>query len=72
MPTKKVMQLGVNGDRISYGHTIKKSRDIRYFFDEGIRMFATEEPVLVNPIIAEISLWERPFMPGTGAPTGEF
>jgi hypothetical protein len=54
------MQLGVTGDRISYGHTIKKSRDIRYFFDEGIRMFATEEPAWVNPIIAEISLWERP------------
>jgi len=38
----KVMKTGVSPDRISYGNTIKKARDIRYFFDKGVRMFATD------------------------------
>ncbi len=38
----KVMGLGVGPERISFGNTIKKSRDIRYFFDKGVRMFATD------------------------------
>jgi len=38
----KVMALGVGPERISYGNTIKKSRDIRYFYDKGVRMFATD------------------------------
>lgn len=38
----KVMALGVTGDRISYGNTIKKAKDIRYFYEKGVRMFATD------------------------------
>jgi Diaminopimelate decarboxylase len=38
----KVMGLGVSADRISYGNTIKKSKDIRYFFEKGVRLFATD------------------------------
>lgn len=38
----KVLSLGVGPERISYGNTIKKSRDIRYFYDRGVRMFATD------------------------------
>ena len=38
----RVMDLGVGPERISYGNTIKKSRDIRYFYDKGVRMFATD------------------------------
>ncbi len=38
----KVMALGVTGDRISYGNTIKKSKDIRYFYNQGVRMYATD------------------------------
>src|SRR3990167_8454582 len=38
----KVLATGVSPDRISYGNTIKKSRDIRYFFDKGVRLFATD------------------------------
>jgi ornithine decarboxylase len=38
----KVMALGVTADRISYGNTIKKARDIRNFYDKGVRMFATD------------------------------
>jgi len=38
----KVLGLGVAPERISYGNTIKKTRDIAYFFEKGIRMFATD------------------------------
>ncbi len=38
----KVLALGVNPERISYGNTIKKATDIAYFYDRGIRMFATD------------------------------
>lgn len=38
----RVMDLGVGPERISYGNTIKKSRDIRYFYERGVRMFATD------------------------------
>ncbi len=38
----KVLELGVTPERISYGNTIKKSKDIAYFYEKGIRMFATD------------------------------
>ncbi|WP_020401406.1 type III PLP-dependent enzyme [Kordiimonas gwangyangensis] len=38
----RVLGLGVSPDRISYGNTIKKSRDIRYFYEKGVRLFATD------------------------------
>ncbi len=38
----KVMGLGVTAERISYGNTIKKSRDVRYFYEKGVRLFATD------------------------------
>ncbi len=43
----RVLSLGVPPDRISFGNTIKKAKDIRYFYDRGVRMFATDsEPDL--------------------------
>ncbi|WP_236232988.1 type III PLP-dependent enzyme [Pseudomonas tohonis] len=38
----KVMKTGVGPERISYGNTIKKAKDIRYFFEKGVRLFATD------------------------------
>ncbi|BCD86766.1 ornithine decarboxylase [Pseudomonas solani] len=38
----KVMKTGVGPERISYGNTIKKARDIRYFYEKGVRLFATD------------------------------
>ncbi len=38
----KVLSTGVGPERISYGNTIKKSKDIRYFYEKGVRMFATD------------------------------
>lgn len=38
----KVLAEGVTGDRISYGNTIKKAADIRYFYEQGVRLFVTD------------------------------
>ena len=38
----KVMSRGVGAERISYGNTIKKARDVRYFYEKGVRLFATD------------------------------
>ncbi|MCB1693425.1 MAG: type III PLP-dependent enzyme [Pseudomonadales bacterium] len=38
----RVLSRGVSPDRISYGNTIKKAKDIRYFYDKGVRLFATD------------------------------
>ena len=52
----KVLSAGVSPDRMSYGNTIKKSKDIRYFFDKGVRLFATRS-------VDEISSQVRPSIP---------
>ncbi|SEM29657.1 ornithine decarboxylase [Pseudomonas sp. ok272] len=38
----KVLDRGVSADRISYGNTIKKSKDIRYFYEKGVRLYSTD------------------------------
>ncbi|MCK9169871.1 MAG: type III PLP-dependent enzyme [Treponema sp.] len=38
----QILGLGVSPDRLSYGNTIKKAKDIKYFYDKGVRMFATD------------------------------
>ncbi|WP_191014421.1 type III PLP-dependent enzyme [Treponema zioleckii] len=38
----KVLALGISGDRLSYGNTIKKARDVKYFYENGVRLFATD------------------------------
>ena len=37
-----VLSLGITPDRLSYGNTIKKAKDIAYFYEKGVRMFATD------------------------------
>ena len=37
-----VLDLGVSPTRISYGNTIKKARDIKYAYDKGVRLYATD------------------------------
>jgi ornithine decarboxylase len=39
---ERVMGCGVGPERISYGNTIKKAKDIRLFYEKGVRMFATD------------------------------
>lgn len=38
----KVLSCGVKPEQISYGNTIKKARDVRYFYEKGVRLFATD------------------------------
>jgi len=49
----RVMGLGVSAERCSYGNTIKKRKDIRYFFDKGIRLFVSDSEADLRNIAAE-------------------
>ncbi|MFH2092708.1 MAG: type III PLP-dependent enzyme [Pseudomonadota bacterium] len=46
----RVLSLGISPDRICYGNTIKKSRDVRYFYEKGIRMYATDSEADIRNI----------------------
>ena len=46
----RVLSLGISPDRISYGNTIKKSKDVRYFYDKGVRMYATDSEADIRNI----------------------
>jgi len=66
----QMLRLGIDPSRISYGNTIKKKSDIRYFYEHGVRLFATDsENDLKN--IAEYAPGARIFFriltEGTGA-----
>lgn len=37
-----ISRFDVSPERLSYGNTIKKAKDIKYFYDKGVRMFATD------------------------------
>mgnify|MGYP004554947153 FL=1 len=38
----RLLSLGISPDRVSYGNTIKKPEDIRYAYERGIRLFASD------------------------------
>ncbi|MDD4818441.1 MAG: type III PLP-dependent enzyme [Victivallaceae bacterium] len=38
----RVLSLGVEPSRLSYGNTIKKPQDIKYFYEKGVRLFVTD------------------------------
>jgi ornithine decarboxylase len=38
----KVLRCGVTPDRMSYGNTIKKASAVKYFYEKGVRLFATD------------------------------
>ena len=37
-----VLAMGISPDRMSFGNTIKKAKDVAYFYEKGVRMFATD------------------------------
>ncbi|WP_339899404.1 type III PLP-dependent enzyme [uncultured Gilvimarinus sp.] len=49
----KVMALDVPAERISYGNTIKKAKDVRYFYERGVRLFATDSETDLESIARE-------------------
>lgn len=46
----RVLSVGVSPDRISYGNTIKKSWDVRYFYEKGVRLYATDSEADIRNI----------------------
>lgn len=38
----KILSLGAKPESISYGNTIKKAKDIAYFYEKGVRLYATD------------------------------
>lgn len=38
----QLLRLGISPDRMSLGNTIKKEKDIAYFYEKGVRLFATD------------------------------
>lgn len=38
----RVLAQGVSPEKLSYGNTIKKAADVAYFYEKGVRMFATD------------------------------
>lgn len=38
----RVLDCGVEASRISYGNTIKKAKDVKYAYDQGVRLYATD------------------------------
>ncbi|MBO5306693.1 MAG: type III PLP-dependent enzyme [Lentisphaeria bacterium] len=49
----RVLSLGINPERLSYGNTIKKAADIRYFYEKGVRLFATDSEADLRNIAKE-------------------
>ncbi len=65
-----VLAAGVSAERISYGHTIKKQRDIADAHDKGIRLFAFDSEEELRKIAAAAPgarVLCRFFMSGEGA-----
>lgn len=46
----RVLSIGISPDKISYGNTIKKSRDVRYFYEKGVRLYATDSEADIRNI----------------------
>ena len=46
----RVLSLGISPDRISFGNTIKKSKDVRYFYEKGVRLYATDSEADIRNI----------------------
>ncbi len=44
---------GVPGERLSFGNTIKKERDIAYAFEQGVRLFAFDSDGELDKLAAE-------------------
>ncbi|MDB4837084.1 type III PLP-dependent enzyme [Marinomonas sp.] len=50
----KLLAIGdVSSEQVSYGNTIKKAKDVRYFYEKGVRMFATDSEADLRNIATE-------------------
>ncbi len=46
----QLLRLGVGPERITFGNTTKKKKDIAYFFERGVRLYATDSLSDLNMI----------------------
>ena len=46
----RILSLGISPDRICFGNTIKKSKDVRYFYEKGVRTYATDSEADIRSI----------------------
>jgi ornithine decarboxylase len=46
----QLLRLGISPERISYGNTIKKAKDVAYFYEKGVRLYATDSMTDLNMI----------------------
>jgi ornithine decarboxylase len=46
----QLLRLGISPDRISFGNTVKKKKDVAYSFERGVRLFATDSMTDLNMI----------------------
>ncbi len=50
---ERVLAIGVPPDHVSFGNTIKKRKDIREFYERGVRLFATDSEADLRAIAKE-------------------
>lgn len=66
----QLLQLGIDPKKMSYGNTIKKARDIRYFHEHGVPMFVTDSELDLQRIAENApgaKVYFRLLTEGTGA-----
>jgi ornithine decarboxylase len=66
----QLLSLGVDPSKVSYGNTIKKARDVQYFYDRGVRLFATdseEDLRTIAKIAPKSRVYFRIITEGTGS-----
>jgi ornithine decarboxylase len=67
---QQLLDIGVQPERIAYGNTIKKSRDIARAYDAGIRLFALDSEAELDKLSREApnaQVYCRFLMEGVGA-----
>ncbi|MDY6895249.1 MAG: type III PLP-dependent enzyme, partial [Thermotogota bacterium] len=47
---EKLMNLGISTDKMSFGNTIKKEKDIKFAWDNGVEYFAVDSEMEVEKI----------------------
>lgn len=66
----QLLAMGVQPERISYGNTIKKRSDVSYFYEKGVRLFATDSENDLKNLAScapDAKIFFRILTEGTGA-----
>ncbi len=66
----QLLALGVSPDRMSYGNTIKKAKDVAYFYEKGVRLYASDSEEDLKNVAANApgsKIYFRIITEGTGS-----